>query len=174
MDNFLPEYIVLSLCHEFTIKPGDITRDRVIDQDARCVVFNRYIDQKLPGLSWRDRSLVMLIAFMSELAEPRDSVAEACKVYTDAVREEVIIPDADATENDRDPKRSRFGLVARAIADRGREIDRLQAEIGVLLTDVERSLDSSGKAGSTSVATTGLRERKRSRRALPSIEPNGG
>ena len=91
MNNFDPDYIVLSLCHEFIIKPGHITKARVIDQDERCAVFNQFIDREIPGLSRRDRSLIMLIAFMSELVEPEDSVSEACQVYLDAVHEEVIV-----------------------------------------------------------------------------------
>ena len=100
MYNFLPEYVLLSLCHEFTIKPGDITREGVIDQDHRCAVFNRCINKELPGLSRRDRSLVMLIAFMSEFVEPKHSVGEACEVYRDAVSEEIIVPSSgEATES---------------------------------------------------------------------------
>ena len=88
---YLPEHLVLALCGEHRGDPGDLTWERIEDMDRRCAAaFDRLIDRYTAGLDQRSRSLIMLIAVLSEFDDPEDSVPEACNVYRNASEAELF------------------------------------------------------------------------------------
>jgi hypothetical protein len=93
--NFLPEYVVLAMCHNFKGEPGDLTRARVADFDDRFFQkFGRGIAEETQKagivLDKRIASIVMFIAVTSKFQDPKRSVPIAVEVYLNARRHEVL------------------------------------------------------------------------------------
>ena len=93
--NFLPQYVVLAMCHDEKGDPGELSQERVARFDTRF--FNEYgpaiaDEARKVGITLDKRiaSIVMLIAVMSKFQDPKRSVPIAVGVYLNARRNEVL------------------------------------------------------------------------------------
>ena len=114
--NFYPEHLILAICKNKS-KPGRITWQRLDRLDQRYYGYLQEITNNGAGeLDDYSQSLIMLIAVLSELTNPTDSVPHACDVYWQLWEDKIL-------------EQLAMGSVTHAIATRQGSIDRLQSEI---------------------------------------------